>query len=541
MLTGWLHTGIYKVIGWSIIHSLWQSLILLAALKLVLLVIAKRNSATRYFISLVALCGVVICSVFSFINTYQSFIVTNVSLPIDATGFAEHASPVYSTPGNFIPDNAMGWFFINFLTGLTPYLSFCWMAGVLFCMTRIIWGGLYLARLRKLPAVFYAHAQEKMEEIARKLGIGKRIRLVINEKVTQPLTFGFFKPVVLLPLSYTTQVPMEQLQMILAHELAHIKRHDYLINLLQSSLETIYFFNPFFQWISRIIREEREYCCDDIAAEICGNKNMMAIALTNLKILTMHPRLSLAAAPAKTAFHQRIHRLLSAGSQPGLSFKKMLFSIFVISLALVILTKCTPDRLQNELLPTQTDSFKQLLADNQAGHKVEVLSYQKAGQVHEIFLVSTVEGKPQYAFLDGIALSSDKLDKIYKLIRQSRTITPAELAALPPSKREADMKRAQELNRQWEDVGQEITAKEMQWNLNRSSELQNQLTMLKAQSSLIGQQIKSLAMEQYKEQVKDIPVSVELHILLNRIINSKQYTPEDRAKLDELIERKQKM
>ena len=119
-----------------------------------------------------------------------------------------------------------------------------------------------------------AYWKEKIQQLADELQIRRRIQLLQSEIVQVPVVIGVLKPVILIPLGILSQLPPEQVEAILLHELAHIKRKDYLVNLLQSLAETIFFFNPAVLWVSSLIRDERENCCDDIA--IAGTKNKAA-------------------------------------------------------------------------------------------------------------------------------------------------------------------------------------------------------------------------------------------------------------------------
>src|SRR5205814_4150217 len=111
-----------------------------------------------------------------------------------------------------------------------------------------------------------------------------------------PAVVGWVRPIVLVPASVFTGLTAEQIEALLAHELAHVRRHDYLINLLQTVTETLFFYHPAVWWVSRAIRNERENCCDDLAVEICGNTLAYVRALTDLEQMRQGmPRLAMAA------------------------------------------------------------------------------------------------------------------------------------------------------------------------------------------------------------------------------------------------------
>ena len=131
-----------------------------------------------------------------------------------------------------------------------------------------------------------------------------------------PTVIGWLKPVVLLPASALAALSPQQLEAILAHELAHIRRHDYLVNLLQTLVETLLFYHPAVWWLSRRIRIERENCCDDLAVSLCGDPVAYANALADLESLRSEtaPTHHIAMAATGGALLQRVRRLLGAPS-----------------------------------------------------------------------------------------------------------------------------------------------------------------------------------------------------------------------------------
>jgi len=351
MNAGLLNTDMLRVIGWTMIHSAWQFLALYAALRGLLFVINKSNSNLRYLMAISVMAGAVIISALTFhyeykqyfgnsINSFNNQISSIKSVPVQQT-------QAYKITGNL---NAVTKHtFLYYLDIVSPYLTFGWIAGMLFYTLKIISGNIYLYRLRNLRSAFYPGVNEKLLQLIDKMQLNKLIKLTITNSVTQPFTFGNLKPIILLPCSYVANVPMDQLEMILSHELAHIKRYDYLVNMVQTMLEAIFFFNPFFKYLSNTVRNEREYCCDDMASKYCGNEKTMAIALANLKILNNYNQLSLSAAATKNIFYARIHRLIEPGRQSGVTVKTFLLSLIVLLLAAVSITKLVNKRQQNKL------------------------------------------------------------------------------------------------------------------------------------------------------------------------------------------------
>ena len=125
---------------------------------------------------------------------------------------------------------------------------------------------------------------QRVADLAARLRIGRAVRVVQSAAVQVPLVVGWLRPIVMLPASALTGLSPAQLESIIAHELAHVRRHDYLVNALQSVAEVLLYYHPACWWISRRIRVEREHCCDDIAVALCGDGVTYASALADLEL-----------------------------------------------------------------------------------------------------------------------------------------------------------------------------------------------------------------------------------------------------------------
>lgn len=178
-----------------------------------------------------------------------------------------------------------------------PWVLGAWLAGVaVFSLLHL--GGWFqvrnLTRLDVTPAP--REWQERADEIGRALGLDRAVRVLRSVAVEVPVAVGWLRPVILIPAAALSGLPARQLECILAHELAHIRRRDYLVNLLQTCAETLLFYHPAVWWVSRLIRAERENCCDDIAVELAGSRVLYARALVDFEELRqVTPRLAMGA------------------------------------------------------------------------------------------------------------------------------------------------------------------------------------------------------------------------------------------------------
>jgi beta-lactamase regulating signal transducer with metallopeptidase domain len=197
------------------------------------------------------------------------------------------AAPVVESGELWIAGNA---------TRLLPWVDGVWLAGVLLLAFRAFGGWMELQRLRRCArSVVPKDVEASFRRVGSRIGIGRQIALRLSDEVLTPFVMGVWRATVILPVSVVMQLDAAQLEAVLAHELAHVRRWDYLLNLLQTAVECLFFFHPAVWWVSRRARELRETCCDEIAAESCGDPLVYAEALLQLEEQRAQ-RLQLAAA-----------------------------------------------------------------------------------------------------------------------------------------------------------------------------------------------------------------------------------------------------
>ena len=202
-----------------------------------------------------------------------------------------------------------------------PWLTVAWLFGVFFLSLRLAGGLFYTQRLRRNRTFpIGAEWQQKLQRLCQQLQIRQTVVLLESARIQVPTVIGWLRPVILLPASTLTGLTAQQLEAVLAHELAHIRRYDYLVNLLQTAVETLLFYHPAVWWVSKQARLEREHCCDDLAVAVQGNTLAYARALAELETLRGGgPRFALAANGGSLL--ARIERLLGGSQsmkpQPG--------------------------------------------------------------------------------------------------------------------------------------------------------------------------------------------------------------------------------
>jgi beta-lactamase regulating signal transducer with metallopeptidase domain len=335
----WLSTTIVQALGWTLVHFLWQGLVIAALLAAGLRIFRSGPAHYKYL----AACAAMALMALALLVTFRLVLSQPEPLPAITPISAKISTIETSTtftlnqPTRTATPELRTTGFFERLDHLLPWLVLGWLAGVCALSCRLFLGWLQVRRLRRtathpLPSPW----PEKLAALAQRLGVNRSIQLLQSALIEVPTVIGWLRPVILLPASCLTGLTPGQLEAIIAHELAHIRRHDYLVNLLQSTIETLLFYHPAVWWVSRRIRDERENCCDDLAVEVSGDLVGYARALATLEELRpASAQLMLAAAGAPLL--QRIRRL---AGQPERSAGRASWPVagIVVLLVLGILT-----------------------------------------------------------------------------------------------------------------------------------------------------------------------------------------------------------
>ena len=320
-----------------LIHAAWQGIVIAALVAAADKVLHKASPAVRYRLFFLALLFMLLAPALTSLSGVPAVATTNATRIAPDRVSAEVAA---ATPRSAV-DSGPKAAWLETIEVSTQYMVPFWMIGV-FAMTLRWAGASYVLRRRvRRSSPAGEHWREIVDNISRALQIGRVVRVLQAEWLTAPATIGWISPVLLLPISALSGLPPEQLEAIIAHELAHIRRNDYLANLVQVVAETLLFFHPAVWWLSGRIREEREELCDAIAVGYCGNPQLYAHALLALEQSQTAPSLIMAADGG--SLPQRIFRVLGFPRR-RLSIR---FSSFAIALALLaaILAVATTRRL----------------------------------------------------------------------------------------------------------------------------------------------------------------------------------------------------
>jgi beta-lactamase regulating signal transducer with metallopeptidase domain len=290
------------VTGWTLVHFLWQGAILVAAFAVVDAVLRHSSAKLRYAVASTAMLLMFVCAAATF------FVLTSLPDTQEPFARAQSAAAPYiaSQPGMRIASGPHS-VTLNYL----QWFVYIWMAGVIGLSTRMAIQWVRLDRYRRRGIRLLDQTwQERIGRIAGRLRLKRTVRAYESALADVPSVIGWLRPVVLVPASAMLQLSPGMIEALLAHELAHVRRHDYLINLLQSFVEILFFYHPGVWWVGRRMREERENCCDDLAVAVCGDPVIYARALADLEqSRSAMPELAMAA--NKGSLLTRIQRLIA--------------------------------------------------------------------------------------------------------------------------------------------------------------------------------------------------------------------------------------
>ncbi len=267
--------------GWvmALFHSLWQGALIAGLVFLVLWMFNIRNPRVRYGLGVAGLVVFLMTVGITLFHVMpEQPANSGISEPVSEVTFVQMVSQGMAA-------TETGWSILFFLQENMPFILKLWAVGAILLMFRIAGGYQYLRKVVKRSEDSVPENWIRMiDRIASRLEIGRDIRVLHSSHIGMPMVFGHARPVLLLPVSLLTGMTTDQLEAIFAHELAHIRRHDYLVNVVQQIMEAMFFFNPFVWILSNHLRTEREKCCDDLAMEICHNERQYVEALSTLEL-----------------------------------------------------------------------------------------------------------------------------------------------------------------------------------------------------------------------------------------------------------------
>ena len=316
-----LTSPITNALGWTLLHAIWQGFALVLPAAVLLYFLRHQSGIIRYRVGVSILLAQVLVSAGTFFWYYQPISATQLLSPATTAHYASQVR--WQTVAQSIPWQQQTQ---QFLENHLSQFVLIYLIGVALFGLRLAGGWVYLQQLSKtaLPPASQ-HWLKLANQIRATLSIRAVVQVRESARVAMPMVVGVLKPVLLLPIGLATYLSTREIEAVLAHELAHIKRHDYAVNLLQSVVEVLYFFHPALWWLSARVREEREHCCDDLAVQVCGGDGrVLAQALAHVEELLLAqsaqtPVLAMAFASKRQHLLHRVRRVLGVPTRPFVS------------------------------------------------------------------------------------------------------------------------------------------------------------------------------------------------------------------------------
>lgn len=410
LLNDWIPDELLKALGWTLVHSIWQ-LILVAALLWLLLKITKKSTpALKYGIAVGAL-------VLSFLLVFGTFLIQGAQMASNPELKVERAELGWLFQDQVLQELtweimlAKATFWIE--SNLAVLVNF-WFFGALLFLFRLVNSLSEIRILRKNAVLVDDFEVSKMAfRLVGKMGIRKEVDIRTSAYAQSPLTFGTIKPVILLPAALIFHLSPAQLEAIIAHELAHVKRNDYLSNLLLSGLEILFFFHPCYWWMSQTVKELRENAADDLALKAGIQPKVLATSLAEVLNFAKQnpPELALAASKKRNPTLLRIKRMLGYQTEnypqtPIISIP-MLLTLF---LSAGLMASAQQDAPKSELKRGEKNLAMQPSQPNvPVWDTIPPLKWQTSKIEDHRFSITTDDGKTYHIIGDKMISGKDTL------------------------------------------------------------------------------------------------------------------------------------
>lgn len=319
----------------TILHSLWQGLLVYFILKLMLAIGYRLPASKKYWLAatgLLTITGWFIYTLVNEINVYNWLAVKPLAI--------DQVSPImFRLPANMHQLNQEALRYYYSIEKYLPYITALYVAGLLFNTSRLVLARKQVNAIRQSMSLDM-QLQRRLDKFTEMLNMDIKVNVGLSKLVDVPCMVGYFKPLILLPFTLSTYLTAEEIESILLHELAHVKRNDYLMNIIQQSITAFLFFNPFALLINRIINVQRENSCDDMVINAAAEPFIYATALLKLEEgRQTNVNLAMAVTGKKYRLLNRIERIMKAKNTIGNTRQVLLplslFIIAVISMAVL--------------------------------------------------------------------------------------------------------------------------------------------------------------------------------------------------------------
>ena len=435
---------LYYALAWTVIHSVWQVFIIALASGLLHTLLRNHKANIRYNALIFSMVLIIVSSIVTFSYYYnlspeEMVSVETILLNNEESIATQNLFTVGETTQQSIWSIEK---FSAFVNNNIYIIVMLWLAGMVLAMLRLLGNISYVYYLKNnmnFPVDEYW--QKTLDNISSKINLKKTVEIFESALVRSPIVLGHLKPIIFFPIGAINRLSVEEVEAILAHELAHISRNDYLMNIIINVIESLYFFNPAMWWLSSQIKTEREHCCDDIAINFTGSPLKYAKSLVAVQEMAMYsPRLAMAFANGqkKNELLVRVNRLVKNKSRAFNIREKGIASVIVCGLVILIFLAAKPVDNANHCLPTAPENpglptFLKFTHSNKLDSlkidfEVNDGDYDYNDYIHEVKM--KIVNRHVVSFnLNGIEIAGRDISKFENLIEQiliEKTVTPEE-------------------------------------------------------------------------------------------------------------------
>lgn len=326
-----------QALSLTLIHSLWQGLIVAVLAGLILMLTKKAKPALRYNLLAILLFAFVITASYTFLDLLfaKEEVTLNNVKPTLATPKDVQNLVVIADRDSIDSYDKSAWiaYIMDFCSRNAQIIVAVWFIVFAFKSFQATAGFLYIQKIKKRNThPLRASWKLRFDALAKKLKISQSIQVIESEHVLVPMVIGFLKPMVIIPFGLFINLPETQIEAILLHELAHIKRRDYLVNLIQILCENVFFFNPALLWLSSLIKNEREHCCDDLAIAVMENKTSFVHALVSFQEYNVKgSAFEMTFSQKRNHLLDRIKRIIYNNNKPLNAMEKLFVTISLLT------------------------------------------------------------------------------------------------------------------------------------------------------------------------------------------------------------------
>ena len=325
-------TPLARAISGALVQFVWQGLLVSILVAAAGFLLRKSDPRIRYFLYCVSLFALAVLPIMTAAALYDPLAGNVATGPADITLTIRAVWNGSVSPGALFLRHWLDESQPAFDSAFQPWILRIWIIGVAFFSLRLAWLASRVATLRRSGGPATGLILAVTAALSRRMGMRRAVRVLVSAIPDGPSVVGWFRPVILLPAATIFNLPADQLEAILAHEIAHLRRYDDIVNIAQSVIETLLFYHPAVWWISNRIRHERELCCDDLAVRASGNALCYARALTALERLRVNPPGLALPALGHSPLEHRIRRIVGADTEDYLP--KSLPGMLALALAL---------------------------------------------------------------------------------------------------------------------------------------------------------------------------------------------------------------